>query len=64
MLPWVSVMKGPHYGDVAAPLLTSKVTIVAKALHTSVAWHKHLVRPIDSTVYLCTNLIICLFVDE
>ena len=43
------------YGDLAAPVSTSEVTIVAEALHTFVAWPRHLVRPIDSMVYLCTN---------
>jgi len=66
------------YCDVAVHVPTSEVTIVAEALHTFVAWPIHLVRPIDSTVYLCTNtnriiykiyyiltnLSICLFVDE
>jgi len=65
------------YGDVAILVPTSEVTIVVEALHTFIAWPRHLVRPIsDSTIYLCTNriiyqiyyiptnLIICLFVDE
>jgi len=66
------------YGDLAAPVPTSEVTIVAEALHTFVVWPRHLVRPIDSMVYLCTNtnriiykiyyiltnLSICLFIDE
>jgi len=66
------------YGDVAVPMPTSKVIIVVETLHTFVAWPRHLVRPIDSRVYLCTNtnriiyqiyyiltnLSICLFVDE
>ena len=66
------------YGDIAVPVPTSEVTIVAEALHTFVAWPKHLFIPIDSMVYLCTNtnriiykiyyiltnLSICLFVDE
>jgi len=63
-------------GDVAVLVLTSEVTIVVEALHTFVVWPRHLVRPIDSMVYLCTNriiyqiyyiltnLIICLFDDE
>jgi len=64
------------YDDVVVPMPTSEVTIVEEALHTFVAWPIHLVKPIDSTVYLYTNriiyqiyyilsnLIICLFVDE
>jgi len=64
------------YGDVVVPVPTSEVTIVAEALHTFVAWLRHLVKPIGSMVYICTNriiyhiyyissnLIICLFVDE
>jgi len=64
------------YGDVAVPMPTSEVTIIVETLHTFVAWPKHLARPIDSTVYLCTNritykiyyiltnFIIYLFVDE
>ena len=43
------------YGDLAVPVPTSEVTIVAEALHTFVAWPRHLVRPIDSMVYICTN---------
>ena len=46
------------YGDVVVPMPTSEVTIVAEALHTFIAWPRHLVRPIDYTVYLCTNRII------
>jgi len=71
-------MEKVFYGHVAVPVPTSKVIIVAEALHTFVVWPRHLVRPIDSTVYLCTNtkriiyqiyyiltnLSICLFVDE
>jgi len=64
------------YGDVAVHVPTSEVTIVAETLHIFVAWPRHLVRPIDSTVYLCTNRIIykiyyivsnlsiCFFVNE
>ena len=66
------------YGDLAVPVPTSEVTIVAEALHTFIAWPRHLVRPIESMVYLCTNtnriiyqiyyiltnLSICLFVEE
>ena len=43
------------YGDLAVPVPTSEVTIVVEALHTFVAWPRHLVRPIDSMVYICTN---------
>ena len=42
-------------GDLVVPVPTSEVTIVAEALHTFVAWPRHLVRPIDSMVYICTN---------
>jgi len=66
------------YGHLAVPVPTSEVAIVAEALHTFIAWPRHLVRSIDSMVYLCTNtnriiyqiyyiltnLSICLFVDE
>jgi len=66
------------YGDVAVLVTTSEIAIVAEALHAFVVWPRHLVRPINSTVYLCTNtnriiyqiyyiltnLSICLFVDE
>jgi len=40
------------YGDVVVLVPTSEVTIVAEALHTFVAWPRHLVKPIDSTVFL------------
>jgi len=43
------------YGDLAVPVPTSEVTIVEETLHTFVAWPRHLVKPIDSMVYLCTN---------
>jgi len=43
------------YGDVAVLVPTSEVTIVTEALDTFVVWPRHLVRPIDSTIYLCTN---------
>ena len=66
------------YGDLVVHVPTSEVTIVVDALHTFVVWPRHLVRPIDSMVYLCTNtnriiyqiyyiltnLNICLFIDE
>ncbi|XP_068497787.1 uncharacterized protein [Phaseolus vulgaris] len=44
------------YGDLAVPVPTSEVTIVAEALHTFVAWPRHLVRPIDSMQEPKTNL--------
>jgi len=43
------------YGDVAILVPTSEVTIVAEALHTFVVWPRHLVRLINSMVYICTN---------
>jgi len=47
------------YGDVAVPVPTSEVTIVAKVLHTFISWLTHLVRSISEyVVYLCTNRII------
>ena len=48
-------MEKVFYGDIADPVPTSEVTIVAEALYTFVAWPRHLVRSIDSMVYLCTN---------
>jgi len=46
------------YGDVAVPVPTLEVTIVSEALHSFVAWPRHLVKPIETTVYLFTNRII------
>ena len=43
------------FGDVAVHVPTSEVTIVAGTLLTFIVWPRHLVRPIDSMVYLCTN---------